>query len=176
MPYRVSSLRRRFYMPVVGVLAVGAILWTIFTDPNGTQLTNVALMSVLLVWVIVMSWRWWRSSTLLATPGQVAVRTLFKTITLPWEQIDCFVAETRRTRTASAISSRRRVLGIRRTSEGMLWLSEIYCRPSSAGPTWIDDAAARLNELRSTQPPARLADSQEGGPTVPEPNSSSDVA
>lgn len=176
MPYRVSSLRRRLYMPVVGVLAVGAILWTIFTDPNGTQLTNAALMSVLLAWVIVISWRWWRSSTLVAAPEQVAVRTLFKTISMPWEQIDCFVAETRHTRTASAIRLRRRVLGIRETGGGMLWLNEIYCRPSSAGPTWIDDAAARLNELRSTQPPARLAERQDGSRGVPEPDSSPDVA
>jgi len=124
-----------------------------FTAPNGTRLANVARWSVLLAWAIAMSWRWWRSSTLLAAPDKVTIRTLFKTITLPWEQIDCFVAETRPTRTAPAIQLQRRVLGIRGPGGGTFWVTEIYCRPSRAGPTWIDAAAARLNELRVMQPP-----------------------
>jgi len=176
VPYRVSSIRRRLYVPVFGVLASAGILWTIFTDPNGARLANVALMSVLLAWVIAVSWRWWRSSTLLTAPGGVTIRTLFKTITLPWEQIDCFVAETRPIRTSLAVRLRRRVLGVRGPGGGTLWLKEIYCRPSRTGPTWIDAAAARLNELRVRQPPDHPVLSQDGGSRAAGPSSSPDVA
>jgi hypothetical protein len=51
-PYRVSSIRRRLFLPVLAVLAAVGVLWTIFTDPNGTRLANVALWSVLLAWAL----------------------------------------------------------------------------------------------------------------------------
>src|SRR5258708_4270681 len=78
VPYRVSSLRRRLFLPVLAILASVGVLMT-FTAPNGTRLANVARWSVLLAWAIAMSWRWWRSSPLLASPAKVTIRTTFQT-------------------------------------------------------------------------------------------------
>jgi hypothetical protein len=155
VPYRVTSIHWRMYFTVLSGAACLLALYLIFSDPNGTQPANVALMSVLLVWAAVVGARGWRSATLLAFDDKVRVRTLIKTTSWPWHQIDRFVADTRPVLLLSLpiLHRPRRALGVRLRGGQTYWLYEISCRPADAGSTSVDASAAMLNELLGMHTP-----------------------
>jgi hypothetical protein len=93
----------------------------------------------------------WRAATLITRDDMVSVRTMFKTWSVPWSQIDGFVAETRSELLfwplLPPFRARRSVLCVRLRDGETRWLSELSCRPARAGATWVDDSVTRLNEL-----------------------------
>jgi hypothetical protein len=147
--YRVTaSPWRRAAFPLTGMLAWALILDLIFSDPNGTRPGNLAPMAVLLAWVTVFAVRGWRGATLTATNTGVRFRGLVWTRSWRWQLIGGFAAETRPVRwTWLPIRVHRRVVGIRLRAGQTLWLHELSCRPGQDGPTWVDAAVVRLNEL-----------------------------
>jgi hypothetical protein len=147
--YRVTtSPWRRAAFPLAGLLAWALILDLIFANPDGTRPGNLALMAVLLIWVTVFAVRGWRGAALTATDTGVRFRGLVLTRSWRWQLIDGFVAETRPVRwTRLPVRVHRRVVGIRLRAGQTLWLHELSCRPGRNGPTWVDAAAVRLNEL-----------------------------
>jgi len=150
-----TSPWRRAAFPLAGMLAWGFILDLIFSDPNGTRPGDFALMTVLLIWVTVFALRGWRGATLTATKSGVRFRGLVWTRSWHWQLIGGFAAETRPVRwTWLPIRVHRRVLGIRLRAGQTLWLPELSCRPGCDGPTWVDTAAVRLNELAHLDGPS----------------------
>jgi hypothetical protein len=146
--YRLTSIYPRLWLTAGFILGFLAILGAIFSDPGGTQPANLALMSVLLAWCAVFAVRGWRCATLLASREKVMVRGLARTRSWPWQQIDHFVAGTRPTRWMwLPVRVPRRVLGVRLCDGRTHRVDEISRRTSGNAPTWIDDSAARLNEL-----------------------------
>jgi ABC-type Na+ efflux pump permease subunit len=83
VPHRLTSIYPRIWFTVGFILACVAILNVIFSDPNGTQPANVALMSVLLAWCAVLAVRGWRCATLLARARRSLVRGLVRTGSWP---------------------------------------------------------------------------------------------
>jgi hypothetical protein len=141
-------MSKRTRWAAVTVAGAALLVIVIFSDPNGTQPANLALMSVLLVWLTVIGVRGIRSATLIATTYRVTARELVKTTHWAWPIIEGFVAETRLIPVPwlPVIRVRRRVLGIvcgGRTR----WLNELSCRARDGASTWVDASAARLNEL-----------------------------
>jgi hypothetical protein len=116
-----------------------------YFDRNGTQPGELAFTSGFLA---VLAWLGVRSSrmaTLLADEDKVVVRGMVRTRSWSWDQIDAFVVETRLA--GGFVKYRRRVLGIRQHDGRLRWLRELNCRPAEGGrPSWVDDAAATLNE------------------------------
>ena len=143
-----TSPWRRAVFPLAGILVWALILDLIFSDPNGTRPGSLALMAVLLAWVTVFAVRGWRGPTLTATNTGVRFRGLVWTRSWRWQLIDGFAAETRPVKGKwLPIRVHRRVVGIRLRAGQTLWLHELSCRPGRDGPTWVDSAAVRLNEL-----------------------------
>jgi hypothetical protein len=149
MHYRVAaSPWRRAAFAVAGLLAWALILALIFSDPNGTRPRNLALMAVLLAWVTVFAVRGWRGAALTATGSGVRFRGLVWTRSWRWQLIGGFAAETRPVRwTWLPIRVHRRIMGIHLRGGPTLWLHELSCRPHRDGPTRVDAAVVRLNEL-----------------------------
>jgi hypothetical protein len=143
-----TSPWRRAALPLAGLLVWGLIVDLIFSDPDGTRPGNLALMAVLLIWVTVVAVRGWRGPALTATDTGVTFRGLVWTRSWRWPLIDGFVAETRPVKwTRLPVRTHRRVVGIRLLAGQTLWFGELGCRPGRTGPTWVDAAAVRLNEL-----------------------------
>lgn len=150
MPIRVTSTWRRVWWAVFTVVGAALLVSPIFSDPNGTRPANIALMSVLLAWVIVIGVRGMRSATLIAAPDQVTARELLKTMHWSWPVIEGFIAETRPVPLVwlPVIRQSRRVLGVVYSGGRTRWLPELSCRVRAGASTWVDASAARLNELR----------------------------
>jgi hypothetical protein len=147
--YQVTTSRwRRVAFPLAGLLAWALILSLIFSDPDGTRPGNLALMAVLLIWVTVFAVRGSRGASLTATDNEVRFRGLVWTRSWRWQLIGGFAAETRPVRWVwLPVRAQRRVMGIQLRAGQTLWLHELSCRPGRNGPTWVDSAAVRLNEL-----------------------------
>jgi hypothetical protein len=116
---------------------------------NGTQPGFVAFTTAFLV---VIAWggvRAARSATLLANDDKVVVRSFVRTRSWLWDEIDAFVVETR---PVGRYSYQRRMLGLRTRDGNIRWLSELNCRPAGGpGGSWVDDAAATLNQYLSSR-------------------------
>jgi hypothetical protein len=154
MSYRVTSISRRIYFTGLSGLGFLAILSVIFSGPDGTRPANLALMSVLLAWVIVLGIRGWRCATLLASGHQVTVRGLVMTTSVQWQNIDRFVANTRPARMIGLpIQVRRRVLGVQMRNGRTRWFHELSCRPAGDGFSWVDASVARLNAMLAVHSP-----------------------
>jgi hypothetical protein len=86
-----------------------------------------------------------------ATNDMVTVRTMFKTWSVPWPQIEGFVAEIGSELVfwppLPPFPARRSVLCVRLRNGETRWLHELSCRPASVSSTWVDDSVAKLNEL-----------------------------
>lgn len=109
---------------------------------HGTQPGELAFTSALLAVIAVLIVRAVRSATILADDDKVVVRSLLRTRSWRWDQIDRFMADTR---LVGAYS--RRMLGIRLTDGRTRWLTELNSRPPTASrPSWVDGAAAALND------------------------------
>jgi hypothetical protein len=150
MPFRVTSISRRVWWSAFIIAGAAALLVTlIFSDPNGTQPANIALMSVLLAWLIAIGVRGVRSATLIATPYRVTARELVKTMQWSWPVIEGLVAGTRLTLVLwlPGIRLRRRVLGVVYSGGRTRWLPGLSCRVRNGASAWVDASAARLNEL-----------------------------
>jgi hypothetical protein len=162
--YRVTtSPWRRAAFPLAGALVWAFIVDLIFSDPDGTRPGNLAPMAVLLIWVTVFAVRGWRGAALTATDTRVKFRGLVWTRSWRWQLIDGFVAETRPVRlTRLPVRVHRRVVGIRLRAGQTLWFHELSCRPDRNGPTWIDDAAVKLNELAHLYGPGCASGLAEG--------------
>jgi hypothetical protein len=153
--YRVTtSPWRRAAFALVGMLAWAFVLVLLFSDPDGTGPGNLALMAVLLICVTVFAVRGWRGASLTATDTGVTFRGLVLTRSWHWQLIGGFAAETRPVKwTGLPVQVHRRVVGIRLRAGQTLWLDELSCRPDRDGPTWVDAAAVRLNELAHRHAP-----------------------
>lgn len=151
--YRVTaSPWRRAAYPLAGVLAWVLILSLIFSDPRPA---NIALMAVLLVCAIVFAVRGWRAVALTVTDTGVTFRGPVWTKSWRWQLIGGFAAETRPVRwTWLPVRVHRRVVGIGLRAGQTLWLDELSCRPDRGGPTRIDTAVVRLNELAHQHGPS----------------------
>ncbi len=149
MHYRVgTSPYRRALFPAAAVLAWVLILVVIFTVLKGMWLADLALMAVLLVWITPFGVRGWRAPMLTATATGVRFRGLVWTRSWRWQLIDGFVAETRPVHWRwLPVRVPRRVLGIRLRAGRTTWLPELNCRPGQDGRSWVDAAAAQLNDL-----------------------------
>jgi Bacterial PH domain len=141
--YRVTSRWQRVVTATVfGVLfflETGA-----YFDHNGLQPGELAFTSALLLVMAVFIVRAARSCTLVADDRTVVVRSLIRTRSWRWEEINRFEVETRRM--GGFIKYRRRMLGIDQTGGKTKWLPELTCWPAT--PTrrsWVDDAAEMLN-------------------------------
>ncbi len=153
MSYRVTSIPRRAVFAAGSVLGVLAVTGVIISDPNGTRPANIALLSVLLVWIAVFGFRGSRCATLLASDHRVTVRGLVLTTSVQWPHIDRFVADTRLIPMMGLpVRVRRRVLGIQMRDGLTRWFPELSCRPAADGSSWVDASVARLNELRAAHP------------------------
>jgi hypothetical protein len=152
----VGPLYRRVSFPIAAVVAVGFLANAVRSDPNGTSPTNLALISVLAVWLAAFSVRGWRSATLLADAQKVTVRQLARTVSWPWEQIGGFTAETRPAPMMwlPVLRPQRRVLGVRMRHGQVRWLYELSCKPRADGRSWVDDSAQRLNALAQLAVPS----------------------
>lgn len=154
MRYRVAaSVYRRGSYPAAAVVLAVLFALIIRSDPT---VTNLVSFSLLEAWAVVLGLRGWRSATLLATADKVTVRQLLWTTSLPWQQIEGFTAETMPTPWAPQVPIRvpRRVLGVRQRNGKTLWLTELSSRPAADGRSWVDVAAARLNELAELRVPS----------------------
>ena len=151
--YRVTtSPWRRAAFLLSGVLAWALILGLIISDPRPG---HVALMAVLLACTTVFAVRGWRGVALTATEIGVTFRGPVWTRSWRWPLIAGFAAQTRPVRWAwLPIRVRRRVVGIRLRAGQTLWLDELGCRPGRDGPTRIDTAVVRLNELAHLHGPS----------------------
>jgi len=151
--YRATSLWQR----VVMTTALSAFIFLetgAYFDRNGTQPGELAFTSgflAVLAWLAVRSSR---MATLLADEDKVVVRSLVRTRSWSWDQIDAFVVETRLV--GGFVKYRRRMLGIRQHDGRLRWLTELNCRPAQGRrASWVDDAAATLNEHLATLRAAR---------------------
>jgi hypothetical protein len=124
-----------------------------FSDPGGTNPTNLTLFSILMAWAVLIGLRGWYTGKLLAFDDKVTIRHIVGTRHLPWAEIDCFVADTKVTPVVGQIQRRRRVLGVRLRSGYTNWLPEASCRAADGHSTRIDASVARLNELLAVQSP-----------------------
>ena len=148
MRYKATSRWQRVVMTtVLGLfffLETGA-----YFDRNGTQPGELAFTSVFLAVLVWLGVRSSRMATLLADNDKVVVRSLVRTRSWPWDQIDAFVVETRLV--GGFVKYRRRMLGIRQHDGRLRWLRELNCRPANGRrASWVDDAAATLNEHLAT--------------------------
>jgi hypothetical protein len=115
-----------------------------YSAKNGTEPGFVAFTTAFLVVIAWAGVRAARSATLLANDHKVTVRSFVRTRSWLWEQIDAFVVETR---PIGMYSYKRRMLGLRTRDGNIRWLSELNCRPAGGpGGSWVDDAAATLNQ------------------------------
>jgi hypothetical protein len=146
--YRATSRWQRIFVTTLWsfffFLETGA-----YFDRNGTQPGELAFTSGFLA---VLAWLGVRSSrmaTLLADEDKVVVRAQLCTRSWSWDQVDAFVVETRLV--GGFVKYRRRTLGIRQHDGRLRWLRELNCRPAKGRrPSWVDDAAATLNEHLTT--------------------------
>lgn len=115
-----------------------------YFDRNGTQPGELAFTSALLAVLGVVTVRAARSGTILANDDKVVVRSLIRTRSWRWDQIDRFVVETRPE--GGFIKYRRRMLGIAQADGKTRWLQELTCWPATTTrSSWVDDAADALN-------------------------------
>jgi hypothetical protein len=137
----------------VGVTTVWGLFFFLETgayfDRNGTQPGELAFTSALLAVLVWLGVRSSRMATLLADNDKVLVRSLIRTRSWSWDQIDIFVVETRFV--GGLVKYRRRMLGIRQHDGRLRWLTELSCRPAKGRrASWVDEAAATLNEHLAT--------------------------
>jgi hypothetical protein len=154
MIYRVSSIYRRLYIITAVSLTFLGALYGLLLNSDPTQPANLALIAVLVIWVLFIARRAWRSATLLAFDDGITVRELVKTTSVPWDMIDHFISERRSVPLMGMlpISVRRSVLGAQLGSGRTRWFPELSCRAAGGGTTWVDTSAARLNELLAMHP------------------------
>jgi hypothetical protein len=148
--YRLTWKWRR-----VGVASIFGFFFFLETgayfDKNGTQPGEIAFTSVLLVVIAWFTVRAARAATLLTNDAEVTVRGLYRTRSWSWDEVDGFVADTKRI--GAYVKYRRRVLGMRHRDGTIRWFLELSCRPAQGdGRSQVDDAADTLNHyLSSTQ-------------------------
>lgn len=154
MTYRVSSIYRRMYwiasLTVLGLL----VLYELLSNSAPTQPANIALIGILLIWYVFIAVRGWRSATLLAYDDRIKLRGLLRTVSVPWDLIDHFAAETRQVPLPGfPVRVKRSVLILHMRGGGTRWFSELCCRPGRDGSTtWLDTSVVRLNELLAMHP------------------------
>ena len=164
LPYRVTALRRRILLAVSIWVTAAAALWEVRADGNlsgrhPTQTASLVLILILLAWAIPVSYRAWRSATLIAATDKVTLRLVLKTFSWQWQEIDSFVVETRPTK--SMFLSRpvlRHVIGIQPRSGQTRWCIELAARPAGTAASRLDAAGARLNEFLAAQAPQSRVD------------------
>ena len=143
MHYRATSRWQR----VVTASAFGLFFFLetgAYFGRNGTQPGELAFTSALLAVMAVLAVRAAGSCTLLADDTKVIVRSLIRTRSWRWEQIDGFVVDTRLT--GGFIKYRRRMLGLCEADGRTRWLTELNCRPATPQRrSWVDDTAGVLN-------------------------------
>jgi hypothetical protein len=142
--YRATSRSQRFVMTtgwgLFVFLETGA-----FFDRNGTEPGELAFSSAFIAVMVWFGVRSSRMATLLADEHKVVVRGMVRTRSWTWDQIDAFVVDTRLV--GVFVKYRRRMLGIRQHDGRLRWLTELNCRPANGQrASWVDDAAATLNE------------------------------
>lgn len=154
MRYRFTSRwQRAFLASVFGFfffLETGA-----YFDKNGTQPGEIAFTSALLAALAWLAVRAARAATLLTNDNKITVRSLLRTRSWSWDEIDGFVVDTRLV--GAYIKYRRRMLGMRKHDGSIRWFPELNCRPAQgARRSWIDDAAATLNHYVSIRQPSAV--------------------
>jgi hypothetical protein len=141
--FRCTSMSQR----VVGASMCGFFFFlesTSYFAKSGRQPGFVAFTTAFLVVIAWVGVRAARSATLLTNDDKVTVRGFVRTRSWLWNEIDAFVVETR---SVGRYSYQRRVLGLRTRAGNIRWLSELNCRPAAGpGGSWVDDAAATLNQ------------------------------
>lgn len=148
MRYKATSRWQRVVMTTVWALFFFLETGAYF-DRNGTQPGELAFTSAFLAVLVWLGVRSSRMATLLADNDKVVVRSLIRTRSWPWDQIDAFVVETRLV--GGFVKYRRRMLGIRQHDGRLRWLTELSCCPAKGRrASWVDDAAATLNEHLAT--------------------------
>ena len=124
-----------------------------YFEKNGTQPGEIAFTSALLA---VLAWfgvRAARAATLLANDDKITVRSILRTRSWSWDEIDGFVVDTKLV--GRYITYRRRMLGMRGHDGTVRWFRELICRPArGARRSWVDDAAATLNRYVSSRQPS----------------------
>jgi hypothetical protein len=153
MIYRVSSIYRRlFFMALASVSFLG-VLYALLLNSDPSQPANLALIAVLVIWILFIARRAWRSATLFAFDDGITIRELVRTTSVPWDMIEHFVAGTRSVPLMGMpIRVRRSVLGAQLRSGRTRWFPELSCRAARSGTTWVETSAARLNELLAMHP------------------------
>jgi hypothetical protein len=153
MIYRVSSIHRRLFFITLAIVAYLGVLYGLLLNSDPTQPANLALIAVLVIWILFVIRRAWRSATLFAFDDGITVRELVKTTSVPWDMIDHFIAAKRSVPLMGMpIKVQRSVLGAELRSGRTRWFPELSCRAARGGTTWVDTSAARLNELLAMYP------------------------
>lgn len=156
MRYRVTSRTQRLVgtgaFSLFFFLEIGA-----YFGRNGTQPGEIAFTTIFLLVIAAAAVRSYRSATLLADDRKIIVRSLMRTRSWAWQEVDCFLAETRLV--GAWVKYRRRVLGLRERDGTVRWFRELNCRPAKgAKRSWVDDTVAVLNRYQASgerRPPQR---------------------
>jgi hypothetical protein len=152
MPYRITVLRSRVYRMALVVFYGALVITRLVVFGGGLRPGTVAFMCLIAIPVIWFARRGWRSATLIASDSHVTIRSMSRTMTMPWPDIDQFAAKSLQAKVLGFIPVQRRVLGVRLRSGHAYWYRELACR-EAAEPNRIDVSVARLNELCAVYAP-----------------------
>jgi hypothetical protein len=148
MRYRVTSRWQRLVgtgvFSLFFFLEIGA-----YFDRNGTQPGEITFTTIFLLVIATAAVRSYRSATLLADDRKIIVRSLMRTRSWAWQEVDSFLAETRLV--GAWVKYRRRVLGLRERDGTVRWFPGLNCRPAKgARKSWVDDTVAVLNRYQAS--------------------------
>ncbi len=116
---------------------------------NGTQPGELAFTTIFLLVIVALAVRSYRSATLLADDRKIIVRSLMRTRSWTWPEVDSFLAETKFV--GAWVKYRRRVLGLRERDGTIRWFPELNCRPAKGSrKSWVDETAAVLNQYQAS--------------------------
>jgi hypothetical protein len=144
--YRVTSVPQRIFMTTVCAFFFAALIIPSF-GRNGAQPGELAIMTIFLAVLAWLGVRSTRMATLLADEHKVVIRGLVRTRSWSWDQIDAFVVGTRTRRSVGGFATdSRRVLCISQRDGSLRWLTGLSSPAIGGHASWIDDAAATLNQ------------------------------
>jgi hypothetical protein len=119
---------------------------------------SLIFRAVLVALTATMAVRAWFSSTVKADGDGFFARSYLRTRRWRWDQVREFVTDTR---SSGVVGYRRRTLGILLSDGTTNWRTDITCPGArDGGPTWIDDAVAKLNARRQAAQLAKSSQTQ----------------
>jgi len=128
------------------LIVLGLLSLTGLADANtGVKVVGVLAAALLFV-SAARAPRWGRIEVF---ADHVAVRSLWRIRRFPWRDVQRFVVEERPV-LGGPLPARHRTLGVHLLSGQTVWAPSANASSREATPTWVDRAAAALNERLST--------------------------